>query len=122
MLAMCTVWSTCQCQAHISVLPGHSATHRMTLLAQCITQCSAAWETVKDKICGSCNELVEDVANDEEASAQCECKECDCHQWYHWKCSNYDPNYFEEYEEESDSFCPKCVRCDIVMQMSKCKF
>lgn len=79
--------------------------------------CSAARETVKDKICGSCNEkLVEDVTNDDEASVQCDCQECDCRQWFHWKCSNYDPNYFEEDEEDSDWFCPKCVRnCDIVM-------
>ena len=79
--------------------------------------CSAARAIVKDKICGLCNEeLVEDVTNDEQASVQCDCEECACHQWFHWKCSNYDPNYFEEDDNESDCFCPKCLRnCDIDM-------
>ena len=70
-------------------------------LCEKFVECSAARETVKDKICGSCNEkLVQDVVNDQDASIQCACQECDCCQWFHLKCSNYDPNYFEEDEEE----------------------
>ncbi|XP_052806312.1 uncharacterized protein LOC128235510 [Mya arenaria] len=65
--------------------------------------------------CGKCGVLLEEiVANDAQASINCECTVCNCRLGFHWKCVNFTPD--PELDSEPPWYCPNCVRnCDIIM-------
>ena len=64
--------------------------------------------------CGHCGHLLkEEVTCEEQNSVGCDCKDCDCNQWFHWKCVNYAANSLSELDEDTPWYCRTCVRnCD----------
>ena len=64
--------------------------------------------------CGHCGHLLkEEVSCDEENSVGCDCKDCDCNQWFHWKCVDYEANCLSELDDDTPWYCQSCVRnCD----------
>ena len=64
--------------------------------------------------CGHCGHLLkEEVTREDQNSVGCDCKDCGCNQWFHWKCVDYEANALSELDDDTPWYCQSCVRnCD----------